>query len=239
VTGPSRKEGGLASLQAWDPVRQRIAWEVPTEGLFNPGTLTTAGNLVFQGRVDGTLRAYAADSGQELWRYDLGLGISAPPITYSVNGRQYVAILVGWGGAMAGLGGPLSASHGWAYGVHTRRLVAFSLEGTAVLPRQPPPTFATPLKADFKADAALASTGARLYGRCGSCHGPGAIAAGMAPDLRASTAIVSLDSFARIVRDGARAARGMPKYGDLTDQELTALQHFIRRQAETALTRAK
>ena len=136
--------------------------------MFNPGTLTTAGNLVFQGRVDGTFRAYAADTGKELWRYDLGLGISAPPITYAVNGRQYVAILVGWGGAMAGLGGPLSAAHGWAYGAQTRSLVAFSLDGKATLPQQPPPSFATPLKADFKVDPTLARAGAEVYGRCGA-----------------------------------------------------------------------
>ena len=139
IAGPSRKEGGMASLQAWDPVRQRVVWEVSMDGLFNPGTLTTAGNLVFQGRVDGTLRAYAADTGKELWQHDLGLGVSAPPITYAVNGRQYLAILVGFGGGLAGLGGPLSASHGWAYGRQTRYLAAFALDGTATLPSQPPP----------------------------------------------------------------------------------------------------
>jgi quinohemoprotein ethanol dehydrogenase len=119
VTGSSRKDGHMASLQAWDPVRQRLAWEVPMDGLFNPGTLTTAGNLVLQGRVDGTLRAYAADSGKELWQYSVGLGISAPPITYAVGGRQYVALLVGYGGAVAGLGGPRRCRHNH----HRRRRV--------------------------------------------------------------------------------------------------------------------
>ena len=61
-----------SSLQAWDPVRQQLAWEVPMDGVFNPGTMTTAGNLVFQGRVDGSLRAYTADTGKEVWRRDLG-----------------------------------------------------------------------------------------------------------------------------------------------------------------------
>jgi quinohemoprotein ethanol dehydrogenase len=63
--GPSR-DIGASSLQAWDPVRQELAWEIPLDGAFNPGTMTTAGNLVFQGRVDGTFRAYRADSGDEL-----------------------------------------------------------------------------------------------------------------------------------------------------------------------------
>ena len=205
------------------------------DGVFHPGTMTTAGNLVFQGRVDGSLRAYAADTGKELWRSDLGLGLSAPPITYAVNGRQYVAILVGWGGAMAGLGGPLSAAHGWSYGVHKRYLVAFALDGKAALPAQPPPTFATPLKAEFTVNPAQAQAGAELFARCVTCHGPGAVAAGMAPDLRASFVATSTEQFTRVVRNGARAARGMPAYTDITDQELTALQHYIRQQADVAL----
>jgi quinohemoprotein ethanol dehydrogenase len=235
VSGPSRKDGPVSTLQAWDPVRQRLAWEVPMEGLFHPGTLTTAGNLVLQGRVDGTLWAYAADSGKPLWQHNLGLGLSAPPVTYAVNGRQYIAILVGWGGALAGLGGPLSATHGWAYGVHKRYLVAFALDGKATLPPQPPPSFPAPLKAEFAVDAGAAQFGAALYGICSACHGPAAVAAGMAPDLRASPAVVSTETFARIVRDGTRANRGMPRYADFTDQQLRALQHYIRRQAAEAL----
>jgi quinohemoprotein ethanol dehydrogenase len=230
--GVSRK-GAPESLQAWDPVQQRLRWEVPLDGVFNAGTLTTAGNLVFQGRVDGSLRAYAADTGRELWRHDLGLGISAPPVTYAVNGRQYVAILVGWGGVMAGMGGPI----GWAYGAHTRRLVAFALDGRATIPPQPPRTFATPVKADFVVDPTRAQAGAVVYGRCTACHGPGAVAAGMAPDLRAAAVVALTDQFARIVRDGTRANRGMPRYSEMTDQELTQLQHYIRRQADAALAK--
>ena len=237
ISGASRPGTSLSSLQAWDPVRQRVAWEVPMDGVFHPGTMTTAGNLVFQGRVDGSLRAYTADAGKEVWRRDLGLGISAPPITYAVNGKQYVAMLVGWGGAMAGVGGALSAANGWAYGVHKRYLVAFSLDGKAALPAQPPPTFATPLKADFTVNPTQAQTGAELYARCTACHGPGAVAGGMAPDLRAALVVTSADQFTRIVRGGARAARGMPAYAEMADQELTALRHYIRQQADAALRR--
>ncbi|MGH9222181.1 MAG: PQQ-dependent dehydrogenase, methanol/ethanol family, partial [Vicinamibacterales bacterium] len=237
ISGASRPGTSLSSLQAWDPVRQRVAWEVPMDGVFHPGTMTTAGNLVFQGRVDGSLRAYTADTGKETWRRDLGLGLSAPPITYTVNGKQYVAILVGWGGAMAGVGGPISAAHGWSYGVHKRYLVAFALDGKAALPVQPPPAFATPVKADFTVDPALAQSGAEVYARCTACHGPGAMAAGMAPDLRSSFVVTSTEQFTRVVRNGARAARGMPAYADITDRELTALQHYIRLVADAALRR--
>ena len=237
VSGPSRKDAGMSTLQAWDPVRQRIAWEIPQSGLFNPGTMTTAGNLVFQGRVDGTLRAYTADAGKEVWQHNLGLGISAPPITYAVDGKQYVAILVGYGTAMAGMGGPLAASHGWAYGLQKRMLVAFALDGKATLPPQPPPAPAAPLSAEFAVDDKLAAIGAQLYGLCAACHGPGAIGGGMAPDLRGSAVVLESATFARIVRSGTRANRGMPAYEQLTDQQLVALQHFLRREAERALNR--
>ncbi len=232
--GASR-EGSMSSLQAWDPVRQELAWEIPLEGIFNPGTLTTAGNLVFQGRIDGTLRAYRADTGQELWVSDLGLGISAPPITYSVDGRQYVALLVGWGGAMSGLGGVVSAQYGWAYGAQTRMLVAFSLAGAETLPPFMEPMIPQAVEADFEVDAQLAAAGERLYGLCRSCHGPELVSAGMAPDLRASHLIVSAEAFASVVREGSRAVGGMPAYADFSDDRLLALRHYIRRQAELAL----
>ena len=59
------------------------------------GAMATAGNLVFLGHMDGTFSAYDAKTLQELWSFNVGTGINAPPITYSVNGKQYVAVLVG------------------------------------------------------------------------------------------------------------------------------------------------
>ena len=234
--GSSRPDGVLGSLQAWDPVRQQRAWEVPLDGMWHAGTLTTAGNLVFQGSATGELAAYDAETGAALWRFHVGSGISAPPITYAVDGRQYLALLVGWGGAYAGVGGRISADQGWAYGVHPRRLIVFSLEGAASLPPSPPPRVPAPLEAPhFEVDAGLAQQGALEFGGvCSSCHGGGAVASGMAPDLRASGLVLSAGAFANIVRDG-RTERGMPDYPELTDQQLTALRHYIRRQAELEL----
>lgn len=94
VTDVPADPGG-GSLKAWDPVAQRVVWEAEKPGLTNGGTLTTAGNLVFQGQADGRLVAHRAGDGDVLWSADLGLGMAAPPITYAVHGRQYVAILVG------------------------------------------------------------------------------------------------------------------------------------------------
>jgi quinohemoprotein ethanol dehydrogenase len=229
-----RSDGVTGSLQAWDPVRQELVWEIPSPGIWSAGTLTTGGNLVLQGRVDASFVAYDAASGEDLWTMNLGNGISAPPITYSVDGKQYVALLVGWGGGTAGLGGPAAAAHGWAYGVHPRRLVAFSLDGSAKLPPSPPPGVPEPVAMpDFEVDMELAGQGGPEFeGTCSRCHGPRVISAGMAPDLRASAVVASAAVFEDIVRGGSRAEQGMPRYTRLTDNQLESLRHYIRRQAQ-------
>jgi quinohemoprotein ethanol dehydrogenase len=236
VTGV-RSDGVPGSLQAWDPVQRKLAWEVPLPGGWNPGTMTTAGNLVFQGREDGSFVAYHARTGAELWRAQLGLGISAPPITYAVNSRQYIALLVGWGGAMAGVGGAGPAALGWSYGAQPRRLVVFSLDGTARLPPLPPPQVPGPLAApEFGVQADLAAEGADQFGSaCSFCHGGGVISGGMAPDLRASGVVLSETGFADVVRGGVRTSKGMPAWPDLTDADLLALRHYIRQRAEADL----
>ncbi len=236
----TRADRATGTLQAWDPVAQRRVWEVPLPAAWNPGTLTTAGDLVFQGRADGELVAYHAATGQPLWRFPLGLGIAAPPITYSVKGRQYLALLVGWGAAYAALGGEEPSSLGWAYGVHTRRLVVFSLQGTAQLPPLPPPLVPVPLEAkSFEVDTTKASAGEDIFAQCSFCHGEAAIAGGVAPDLRASPIVLSKEAFSDVLRSGSRRPRGMPSYEQLSDAQLEALRHYIREQAELARAQAK
>jgi len=222
-----------AWLLAWDPVKQKQAWKVALPGVWNPGTLTTAGNLVFQGRADGKLIAYRATDGEVLWTFDAGLGISSAPITYRVDGKQYVSLLVGWGGSATSFGGVVTAQHGWAYGVHPRRLLTFALDGATPLPQTPPPVHAQPIvKEDFKIDPLLAEQGHETYNRrCLLCHGGAGVAGGYAPDLRASPVPLFLDGFREVVVDGARERRGMPKFRELTDKDLIAIQHYLRRQA--------
>ena len=219
-----------SSLQAWDPVKQEVAWYIPQEVFWNAGTLTTAGNLVFQGRSDGKLLAYNATTGDILWEFDAGLGISAPPITYTINGRQYISLLVGFGGGYSGFSP--AAELGWSYGVHTRRLISFSLEGSAEMAAQPSPYFPEPLvDPAFTINDEMAARGAIVYRSCSSCHGPGLIAGGMAPDLRASALMMNKSALIAIVRDGGLTDRGMPGYPEITDDELEDLQHYVRKRA--------
>jgi alcohol dehydrogenase (cytochrome c) len=93
VEGPG---GYLGELVAWDPVAQKKVWGVKTDLPFNGGTLTTAGGLTFWGDLHGVFHAYDAKTGKELWTSGgLGSGIGAGPISYSVNGKQYVAVVIG------------------------------------------------------------------------------------------------------------------------------------------------
>ena len=85
----------LGELMAWDPVANKKVWGVKSDLPFNGGTMTTAGNLVFWGDLHGDFRALDAKNGKELWKVNLGSGIGAGPITYSVKGKQYVAVVVG------------------------------------------------------------------------------------------------------------------------------------------------
>ena len=229
--GPA--DWGYSALRAWDPVQQKLVWEVPTPGVWNAGTLTTRGNLVFQGRADGKLFAYTADTGKPLWSQALGLGISAPPITYSLDGRQYIAQLVGWGGSMTATGGSMAAQHGWSYGKQPRRLVVFALDGKQTLPTMPEPHFAKPLQApEFVVYDELAERGSFVWKEsCGMCHGPAGTAGGNAPDLRASAAFLDDKLLHKIVFEGALKTRGMPYFKDVSTDDIKAVQHYIRREA--------
>lgn len=99
-------EGGRGQLRAWDPVTQQARWSAPTGAAFGGGTVTTAGNLVLQVTPEGHLIAYSADKGEKLLDINTGLRSGmAPPITYQVDGKQYVAFMGGQG-VIPGRGGP-------------------------------------------------------------------------------------------------------------------------------------
>ncbi|HET9863685.1 MAG TPA: PQQ-binding-like beta-propeller repeat protein, partial [Steroidobacteraceae bacterium] len=227
-------EAGKSFLVAWDPVKQSPAWQQPTPGPHNGGTLATAGDLVFQGQADGYINAYGASDGRKVWSFYAATAALGTPISFAVGKTQYVAILTGpMNGAPGGFGSA-AARFGWDSRIHPRRLLAFTLDGKAKLPPTPPPTFAQPLDGpEMAVDEALVKDGIQQWSRCQLCHGPGAVAGGTAPDLRASQMALNAAQFAQFVRAG-NEARGMPKFPELTDHELDALRHYIRYRARLA-----
>ena len=87
-------EGPTGFLLAWDPIRQQERWRVPLETQRNGGTLATAGNLLFSGGLDGWIYAHDATTGEKLWEMELEAQ-PASPVTYMLDGRQYVTIMTG------------------------------------------------------------------------------------------------------------------------------------------------
>ncbi len=87
--------GYLGGLKAWDPVAQKEVWFIKDDLPFNGGTMTTTTGLVFAGDIRGTFRAHDAKTGKELWKFNTGSGISAAPISYTLDGKQYVAVTSG------------------------------------------------------------------------------------------------------------------------------------------------
>ena len=87
--------GFLGELLAWDPVQNKKVWSLKEDLPFNGGTLSTGGNLVFYGNLHGDFHAIDAANGKILWKKNLGSGIGAGPVTYAVDGKQYVAVVVG------------------------------------------------------------------------------------------------------------------------------------------------
>ena len=231
---PDLEGAGTSALVAWDPLRQRSAWRVPTPGFWNGGTMTTAGGLVFQGQIDDRFNAYAADSGKLLWSYPAGASVIAPPITYLANGRQYITVLSGMGTSGAAFG-PLLTQFDIDYRTQARRVLTFALDGTARLPAKALHETAALADLGFVADDERSAQGLEPYARrCAVCHGVDVIAAGAAPDLRRSPAILSAEAFQTIVRDGALVARGMPRFEELSDSDLEAVRQYVRTQARAA-----
>lgn len=229
-------EDGKGALLAWNPATQRLRWKVQHETLWNGGALATAGGLVFQGTADGWFSAYDDRTGKRLWRFNAGLGIIAAPMSYNANGKQYVSVLVGYGGSAAALGN--FANVGWKFGAQPRRLLTFALGGNAQLEPSPAPDMIVhavdnpsfvPIEADINA-------GRDLFVRCAACHGVGLQATGApGPDLRESQIALRLDTFGDFVRSGYMMEQGMPRFEKLTDQEIAQLYAYIRAGARKTL----
>jgi quinohemoprotein ethanol dehydrogenase len=205
-------------LLAWDPVAQKEAWRVAYELPWSGGVLATAGGLVFQGTFDGNLNAYDAATGERLWQAFTGSGVVAPPVTYRIAGQQYVAVMSGWGGAFALVGGDAAR----AAGVEARdgRLVVFALGATGELPvRRPRPEPAALAEIPSTATAEQVRAGFLAFSQhCAVCHGIGAVGGGVLPDLRLSEPGV-FDGWSQIVLEGEHQDRGMPEFTQFLDAE--------------------
>ena len=214
-------------LVAWDPVKQEARWAVDQPYFWNAGVLATAGGLVFQGAAEGRFTAYSARDGKPVWSYVAGNGVVAAPATYSIDGEQYLAVMVGYGGAM-----PLVVS--WALPERPRlpgRLLVFKLGGTATIAPYPK---SAPVTIDLTGvtSAGDAKNGLALYtSNCAVCHSANASGRYL-PDLKTSAMILSAEAFKSVVIDGARTAKGMIGFSKfLTADQAESIRAYILTEA--------
>ncbi len=214
-------------LRAWDPVAQKMVWEHETSyGIrgYDGGVMSTAGNLVFQGRGSGELWVYAADSGRVLKVLKTGSHIMAAPMTYAIDGEQFVAVQAGYGGTAITVG-PIPPSSAALKYQNTNRVIAFKLGGAAV--PMPPPRVEGPFEKPPAATATKAEIDAgelKFVEECSRCHvlGPSST-----PDLRKLNDGLHA-AFKDIVLKGLLAPAGMERFDDiLSEQDVENIHAYL------------
>jgi len=216
---------GKSFLRAWDPLRGKAVWNVQMSDWWDrAGVLSTAGGLVFQGNGVGYFDAYNARTGQKLKEIFTGSSIGAAPMTYEIDGVQYVAVMAAWGGGGWNFAHPASAAYQRG---NDGRILAFKLDGgpTPVPPLLPPlPPFPKP-----PAQTGTAQTikqGEQLFkDHCSSCHLN--MDRSLAPDLRRLSPEAHAE-FQQIVLNGLFQNAGMPPWkGVLSQQQVQAIHDYI------------
>jgi len=222
-THPDAPAPGTTSgrLLAWDPIQQKEVWGVDQIAHYNGGILSTVGGLIFQGDAEGKFSARDAMTGEVLWGFDVRSGVNAPPITYLVDGEQYITIPVGWGGGMG-------QSNKYVDRIHTGTFYTFKIGGTATPPEKLPALVRNYTK--LKTDAAPQNIGEglNLYLQyCMGCHRNPGKGGGAIPDLTRSSEGI-FKNYEEIVLNGMLASQGMPNLGHkLSKEELADIQSFI------------
>jgi quinohemoprotein ethanol dehydrogenase len=213
-------------LVAWDPLKQAAAWTIDRPGPWNGGVLSTAGNLVFEGTAAGNFEAYRADTGGKLWSFAAQTGVMAGPVTYSINGVQYVAVLAGWGGVFPLATGEVSFRSGRVRNVS--RMLVFKLGGTAHLPQLEPvmEQALTPLPSQGGTGAA--HKGEQVFQRyCAACHGDVAVSGGVLPDLRYSNTLETDEWFSDVL-GGMLQSDGMVSFAkELSHEDAAAIRAYV------------
>ena len=236
---PAAKSAIIESIKgrlvAWDPVQQKPAWSVERPGPWNGGTLSTAGNLVFQGTGGGQFEAYRATTGEKLWSAPTESGVIAAPIAFGVKGEEYIAILVGWGGVYPLATGEIALRKSSPQNIS--RMLVFKLGAGATLPVPPEikPAVLHPPKSTESRETI--QRGEQLYQRfCGGCHGDVAVSGGVLPDLRYSGTLAGEQWFS-VVLQGLLKQYGMVSFSEeLSREDAAAVRAYVIYRANQALS---
>lgn len=221
-------------LRAWDPLSRKVAWQhVTSSGVrgYDGGVLSTAGNLVIQGRGTGELWVYAADTGKILKVIPTGSHIMAAPMTYAVGGTQYIAVQAGYGGAAMTVGPIPSASAASKY-ENVNRIIVLELGGGPVPTPSPRNPVVFPEPPPQKASRATIRRGEVLFTQeCSRCH---VFGVSVTPDLR-TIPLGQPEFFEQVVLRGSLARSGMERFDDLlTEADVGAIRAYLIEQAAQA-----
>ena len=227
------KAGAKGRLIAWDPKQQKEVWRHEYSGPWNGGVLSTSGNLVFQGAADAHFAAYNAQTGEPLWKFFTQTGVMAAPITYELDGEQYVVVAAGWGGGyVLGFGGVLPTGSTPKIG----RVMAFKLGANKALPAIPPSQITAPtIPEPLPVSAEVLKLGFSSYANnCVMCHGDQAFSSGLVPNLRYSAITPSQDAWRSVLLDGALAKNGMPNFAEVLDEQTAeAIRAYVIHEANS------
>jgi PQQ-dependent dehydrogenase (methanol/ethanol family) len=217
-------------LTAWDPVTQSLRWKTEPARIDGSGVLATAGNLVFKGIDHERFAAYHAETGELLWEQPTQTVASGTPMTYAIDGKQYVAIAVGFGGALGAEAGAISGH--WNL-VNRSRVLVYALGGIHQLPdieEQPEREMVKPLP--VTSDEETVAQGQVLYQRhCSFCHGDGLRSSGLVPDLRYSNSGIHR-IWEQIVIDGILQSSGMVSFSKyLTPEDAESIRQYALSEA--------
>ncbi len=208
-------------LIAYDPVTQKKVWGVDQLFHYNGGVLTTENGLVIQGDAEGMFYIRDAEDGSVLWEYDVRTGVIAPPVTYMVDGDQYITIAVGWGGSQ-GMSGNVTPR------IHPGTIYTFKLGGNATAPEKLPAIPKAYASLGSDAQPVQIGRGFNAYmNYCMGCHmNPGA-GGGAIPDLLMSSHSI-FDNFDKIVLEGLLASEGMPNLSEyISKEELDDIKQYV------------
>ena len=226
------KPGGF--LKAFDPLTGETKWSVPIPHYWNGGVLGTAGGLVFQGDALGMFSAYDKETGERLWEFNTYTSMLAPPITFEIDGEQYVSILTGSGGGDMFGGEPLPPIEVQASLTYNNfgRMLTFKLGGEKTLPIPNVRDKTIPEQQLMQVSIDQMQNGESNYNDyCAVCHGFVVKSAGGIPDLRKMTAGTH-DAFNQIVLEGLLASNGMASFADvLSEQEVENIHHYVKARA--------
>ena len=210
-----------AWLSAWDPIAQRERWRVDHAPNASAGVLATAGNLVFQGTPDQALAAYRADTGEKAWGMKVDNIPMAAPIAYMVDGVQYIAVNVGYGGGVA----HMEMASGRQPMMAKGRLLVFALKARESLPPLPKESPRKPPPRMFMTDTTLSKAEDLYQTYCLSCHGT-QVRGGL-KDLRYMDDQARKD-FRSIVMNATREKQGMPGFSDaLQPADIDILYQYV------------